>query len=125
EEKKRGRTIFMSSHIFEEIEKTCDRTAIIRDGKIAAIEYMDTLAEKKKKIYTVTLKNDEEARKLIKETGLDIRDIHKNKVQLLVRNNVPEILKIIAAYEPIDLEVKTQSLEELFLHYYGKDGENK
>ncbi|MEG1946444.1 MAG: ABC transporter ATP-binding protein [Lachnospiraceae bacterium] len=125
EEKKKGTTILMSSHIFEEIEKTCDRTAIIRDGKIAAIEYMDTLAEKKKKIYTVTLKNDEEARKLIKETGLDIRDIHKNKVQLLVRNNVPEILKIIAAYEPIDLEVKTQSLEELFLHYYGKDGENK
>ena len=48
EEKKKGTTIFMSSHIFEEIEKTCDRTAILKDGKLIAIENMEELKSKKK-----------------------------------------------------------------------------
>lgn len=49
EEKKKGTTIFMSSHIFEEVEKTCDRTAILKDGKLIAIENMEELKSKKNK----------------------------------------------------------------------------
>ena len=49
EEKKKGTTILMSSHIFEEVEKTCDRTAIIRSGRIVAVEDMKFLAGKRKK----------------------------------------------------------------------------
>lgn len=47
--KKKGATVLLSSHIFEEVEKSCDRTAIIRKGKLVAIENMNSLAEKKKK----------------------------------------------------------------------------
>ena len=43
EEKKRGKTILMSSHIFEEVEKTCNRVGIIKQGKIVSIEDIDTL----------------------------------------------------------------------------------
>ena len=39
EEKEKGRTILMSSHSFEEVEKTCDRAAIIKQGKIVAVEF--------------------------------------------------------------------------------------
>ncbi len=46
EEKQKGKTIFMSSHIFEEVERTCDRTAIIKDGKIVTIEDMASLKAK-------------------------------------------------------------------------------
>lgn len=55
EEKKKGTTIFISSHMLEEIEKTCDRTAIIRNGKIIDILDMDELRKMKKKIYIVTV----------------------------------------------------------------------
>ncbi|MEG2018058.1 MAG: ABC transporter ATP-binding protein, partial [Clostridium sp.] len=51
EEKKKGKTIFMSSHIFEEVERTCDRTAIIKGGRIVAIEDMESLKAKKRKSY--------------------------------------------------------------------------
>lgn len=120
EEKKKGTTILMSSHIFEEVEKTCDRTAIIREGRIAAIENMEALSQKRKKIYTVTLKSEIQAKRMAEEKELEVREVNKNRVQIVVRKNVAEALKKIAQYEPQDLEVKTQSLEELFMHYYGE-----
>lgn len=122
EEKKKGTTILMSSHIFEEVEKTCDRTAIIRSGRIAAIENMQSLSQKKKKLYTVTLKNPETAVRLSKEPGLDFKSVEGNQVQIAVRGHIGEVLAIIAKYEPADLEVKSQSLNEIFLHFYGEDG---
>lgn len=124
EEKKKGTTILMSSHIFEEVEKTCDRTAIIRAGEIAAIEDMQSLSQKRKKIYTITFQNAEDAAVFVNEPGLHIKDVTGNKVQIIVKDHIPQVLKQIAEYNPVDLEVKTQSLEELFMHFYG-EGEEK
>lgn len=121
EEKEKGTTILMSSHIFEEVEKTCDRTAIIRAGKIVAIEDMQSLSKRRKKIYTVTFQNAEIADRFVQESGLDIRERTGNCVQLVVKNQVPETLQVIAKYQPVDLEIKTQSLEELFMHFYGEE----
>lgn len=121
EEKKKGTTILMSSHIFEEVEKTCDRTAIIRAGKIVAIEDMQSLSKRRKKIYTVTLPDEETTDRFMQESGVDIRERNGNCVLLAVKNQVPETLQLIAKYQPIDLDIKTQSLEELFMHFYGEE----
>lgn len=120
EEKKKGTTILMSSHIFEEVEKTCDRTAIIRAGKIVAVEDMKSLSGKRKKIYTITLPDGQTADRFVEESGLEIRERMGNRVQLTVKNQIPETLQMIAKYQPIDLDIKTQSLEELFMHFYGE-----
>lgn len=121
EEKRKGTTILMSSHIFEEVEKTCDRTAIIRAGKIVAIEDMQSLSEKRKKIYTVTLPDAQTVEQFVKESGLEIQGRAGNRVQLTVKNQIPETLRLIAKYQPVDLDIKTQSLEELFMHFYGEE----
>ncbi len=125
EEKKKGTTILMSSHIFEEVEKTCDRTAIIRSGKIVAVEDMKFLAGKRKKIYRVTLENQESVKKLLTEPEIQIwkhsgskEEIFPNQAELTVSGDLPSILKKFADYGVQDLEVRTQSLEELFLQYY-------
>lgn len=125
EEKKKGTTILMSSHIFEEVEKTCDRTAIIRSGKIVAVEDMKFLAGKRKKIYRVTLENQEAVKKLLTEPEIHIwkhsgskEEIFSNQAELTVSGDLPSILKKFADYGVQDLEVRTQSLEELFLQYY-------
>lgn len=118
EEKKKGTTILMSSHIFEEVEKTCDRTAIIRDGKIAAIEDMKSLSGKREKRYIVTLKDTGQAERLSREDGLSVRGREQNNVEIAVKDNVSAVLRTIAAYEPLDLTIRMQSLEELFLRYY-------
>lgn len=122
EEKKKGTTILMSSHIFEEVEKTCDRTAIIRSGRIVTVEDMRSLSGKRKKLYTVTLPNEEIAGRFERESGLAVTGRTKNCVQCVVADRIPEILERIASYQPLDLEIKTQSLEELFMHYYGEGG---
>lgn len=124
EEKKKGTTILMSSHIFEEVEKTCDRTAIIRSGRIVAVEDMRSLSGKRKKLYIVTLPDEEVASQFERESGLAVTGRTKNRVQCVVSDRIPETLERIASYQPLDLEIKTQSLEELFMHYYG-EGEGK
>lgn len=121
EEKRKGTTILMSSHIFEEIEKTCDRTVIIRAGKIVAIEDMQSLSAKRKKIYTVTLPDAQTVEQFVKESGLEIQGRAGKRVQLTVKNQIPETLRLIAKYQPVDLDIKTQSLEELFMHFYGEE----
>ncbi len=102
EEKKRGKTILMSSHIFEEIERTCDRTAIIRAGRIAAVEDMESLSGKKRKQYILRL-----------EDG-STRIVDEDK-------NLTKLRQALAEQDVRTLEVKEQTLEELFLHYYDKE----
>ena len=54
EEKRRGATILLSSHLFEEVERTCDRVAFIRAGKLAAVEHMDDVRKSRKRVFAVT-----------------------------------------------------------------------
>ena len=119
--KKKGATVLLSSHIFEEVEKSCDRTAIIRKGKLVAIENMNSLAEKKKKTYTVTFADSEAAARFASDKTLPVKDFFENRVNLLVNGAPAQILQKIAAANPIDIDIKTQSLEELFLHFYDEE----
>lgn len=119
EEKKRGTTIFMSSHMFEEIERTCDRTAIIRDGRIVAVETMEDFKTKRQKDYVLTFADEEQAAMLPKD-AFSIRNICGNKVTVTPREALPDFLRKLSDYPIIDLDVRTQTLEELFLHFYDK-----
>ena len=60
-EKAKGKTIFMSSHNFDEIERTCDRTAIIKEGYLVAVEDMKILSQAKRKSYIITFLTEEMA----------------------------------------------------------------
>ena len=121
EEKKKGTTILMSSHIFEEVERTCDQTAIIRQGTIVDTVDMTKLSAIRNQVYTVTLANEEQAVRLTNQSDMNVQSREGEVVKILVNNNVADILKILAEYEPVDLQIATQSLEDVFLHYYGKE----
>lgn len=99
-EKSKGKTIFISSHIFEEVEKTCDRVTIIKDGKLVTTNSTEELKNKHLKKYTVTLENEKTASDFAK----DFSGIQKgNTVEVISR----------------------QSLEEIFLQYYGGENNGK
>ncbi|MFA9378933.1 MAG: ABC transporter ATP-binding protein [Lachnotalea sp.] len=120
EEKKKGKTIFISSHIFEEIERTCDRTVIIRNGKIVAIEDMKTLNERKKKSYIVTFKTIEEATKFQKEE-FDIVEANDKKVTVAIKGEIKPFIEALSNYEVKTLDTKVETIEEIFMHFYGED----
>ena len=65
EEKKQGKTILMSSHMFEEVERTCDRIGIIRTGRMVAVDAAAALRERHTRSYTVTLENESADRKSV------------------------------------------------------------
>lgn len=120
EEKKKGRSILMSSHIFEEVEKTCDRAAIIREGKLVATDTISGLCADRKKNIDITFLKDEMAQAFAKNINGCV--IIKNKVSMLWGNEIDRVIKEASKYDVIDMNVENQSLEEYFMHFYIEKG---
>ena len=118
-EKERGKTIFMSSHIFEEIERTCDRTAMIKDGHLIAVEDVNSIKASKHKSYVLTFATEEEASRFTTDVT-DAKLISPIKVKVHYQGTLPPFLKLISEYKIMDLDTTTPTLEELFLHFYGR-----
>ncbi len=120
EEKERGKTILMSSHNFEETYRTCDRAGIIREGRLATVEDVHSLKSSQRKAYLVTLgsKNDLET---LHSAGLEIGKVSKNTVEVFVAGNYEQFIAALGQCTVLGLDVATQSLEQIFLKYYGRE----
>lgn len=119
-EKSKGKTIFMSSHIFEEIERTCDRTAMIKDGHLIAIEDVKSIKASKRKSYLLTFSSEEMATEFMTE-ALVCERLSLTQVKVDYYGELTHLLALMTKYEVVDLDVITQTLEELFLHFYGRE----
>ncbi|MPM60277.1 hypothetical protein SDC9_107128 [bioreactor metagenome] len=117
-EKQRGKTIFMSSHIFEEVEKCCDHTAIIKDGCLVAVEEIAALKNSRRKIYDIEMASAAQALAFSKDYP-DIEKIADKLVSVVIVGSTAPLIKALGRYEVTALDVRTQSLEELFMHFYG------
>ena len=120
EEKKKGKTILMSSHTFEEIEKTCDRVAIIKAGEIVTIDTIANLKKTKSKKYTITFQDKKEIPSFEKEE-IEIANISNDKVTVLVKNNIKQFIKLLNKYDIVDIDEEMQSLEDIFIEFYEGD----
>ena len=120
EEKNKGKTILLSSHTFEEIEKTCDRVAFIKDGKIVAIDTIHNLKKTKSKKFTITFKDIKEIPSF-KEEGMEIANVSEDKVTVLVKNNIKQFIKLLNKYDIVDIEEEMQGLEDIFIEFYKGD----
>jgi ABC-2 type transport system ATP-binding protein len=118
EERERGKTILLSSHIFEEVERACHRVCILRQGRIAAINSVDKLKAAQTKKYIVTFDSDAAAAEFAKE-NLDVESISQNKVTVKVQNNLKEFIMALSRHDVVNLSAPNLSLEEIFLQYYG------
>lgn len=101
EEKARGKTILLSSHMFEEVDRTCDRIGIIRQGRLAALDTAEALRARHVRRYTVTLPDAAAAAAFARDFGGAQDPAAPCRVTVSAR----------------------QTLEEIFLDYYGKGGE--
>lgn len=122
EEKQKGKTILMSSHIFEETERTCDRAAILRKGRLVELKGMESLKQSRKKSYRLQFVNIPEAENFVKEYPQAQRQ--GTTVQLTVGGETDKLIKAVSKYTIEDLSTSTQSLEELFMGYYGEGSES-
>jgi ABC-2 type transport system ATP-binding protein len=120
EENKKGTTILFSSHILSEVQKLCDRVAIIKEGKIITVEKISTLKENNhKKIKIETINNiDKNYFNIEGVSNLEVKD---NTVSFLFRGNINLIMKKLSSIELSNLWIDEPDLEEIFMHYYEKE----
>ncbi len=120
EEKERGKTILMSSHIFEEVERTCSRLGIIKEGRMVAIDSIEEIKQTKIKKYMITLVDSLSAEHFAKE-NLNIEAISDNRVTVIIKNDMKHFIETMNKYPVTNIHEVNQSLEEIFLHFYGGD----
>jgi len=120
-EKEKGTTIFMSSHMIEEIEKTCDRVAILNAGKIVATETIADLKKRKSKKFLIEFQSEQELSRFLGEQ-LKMEQIGPTRAIIKVQGNVQTLLHTLADYKINDLDIISQSLEDIFMHYYESGG---
>lgn len=122
EERRRGCTVFISSHELDEVERICDRVGIVRSGRLIAVERVQGLlgmARRKVRLEVADAKQlTDELRNLEGVDGLTVRS--DGTVTFTTDGDLDRLLKVISRHSVIDLELTRPSLEEIFLGYYGE-----
>lgn len=122
EEKKQGKTILMSSHRFSEVEKTCDRIGILKNGRLKTVSSLDELRQTERRVYVITLENEEAAQALQRE-NINVIEAEGRILKVAVYRDLRSLLSILVNYPVATMDNVGQSLEEIFLHYYGGEDE--
>ncbi len=123
EEKKRGKTIFLSSHIFHEVDATCDRIAIIKDGKIVSEFDAQQLKEESDRIYRITCRDAVSFLKLT-ELPFAFSSVNSKKLRARVRIKANEINQLISMTADLNVEDFQEfpfTLEDYFMNFYKTD----
>jgi len=120
EERDRGKTVLMSSHNFEETYRTCDRAGIIREGRLVAVQDVHSLKSSQRKAYLVTLGSPSDLERL-RAAGLELGRINKNTVEVFISGNYDQFIRALAGCRVLGLDVVNQSLEQVFMKYYGRE----
>ena len=120
EEKQKGTTVFLSSHILSEVQRLCDRVGILRDGRLIDIKSMEDLRENGYKKITLTARKD-----IPKDFFLipGVADLNQNgnTASFLFRGNTMTIMEHLHQLALEDILIERPSLEEIFLHYYEQE----
>ncbi|AET67114.1 ABC-type multidrug transport system, ATPase component [Desulfosporosinus orientis DSM 765] len=119
DENKKGATILFSSHILGEVQRMCDRVAIIKEGRIIQLDKISALQENNyKKIKVQTMGNlDKNYFNIDGVSNIDLKD---NLISFIFKGNINSIMKKIADIEIANVWIEEPDLEEIFLHFYEK-----
>ena len=122
DEQARGTTLFLSSHIFSEIERVCDRVAILKAGQIVVEEAIGRLRAEQEVLFDVTLSKtppptDVAGLRVVRRQGL--------VWTVAVQRDYPAFFETLARLPVTHLQQRTQDLEALFRHFYAEEGPSR
>jgi ABC-2 type transport system ATP-binding protein len=116
EENKKGATVFFSSHILGEVQRMCNRVAIIKEGSFINIQEIKTLQKDNYKKIRVTADGMDEER--FKVDGVSNLEKMDGTISFFYKGDINAITRLISAKEISDLTIEDLTLEEIFMHYY-------
>lgn len=120
EENKKGSTVLFSSHILSEVQKLCNRVAIIKEGKIIKLETISNLTENNYKKFKIEMKSKIEKDYFIIK-GVKELEMDGNVVTFLFKGNINMVMKKFTDIEISNVWIEEPNLEEIFMHYYEKE----
>lgn len=122
EEKQKGHTVFMSSHIFEEIEAVCDRVAMIKDGHIIATTSLYDLRHPTVKNFTVEFEQASEKQRFIENAEFKTESIDAKSCTILCKiQQLDALFHSLKDYPIVNLQEIHRSLQQQFMSTY-KEG---
>ena len=126
EEKSRGKTIMLSSHLFNEVEATCDRISIIKDGRIVSTFKTNDLEHKSDKVYLIKLNNLNDLNKIVNNgNGIyEVINIKENDLEVLLGvndKNINQLINYLASFNLLEFRHLKETLEDYFLSFYLED----
>ena len=119
-EREKGKTIFMSTHMFEEVEDTCDRVAVIKDGKIIAIKSLVEIRRIQDKVYKVEFTSPAHYTQFLTER-FELTERYEEKQQAFVKVNDADINHFMATLRNYEIKYISEikySLEQYFKNLY-------
>jgi ABC-2 type transport system ATP-binding protein len=114
-----GRTVFISSHQLPEVEHLCDRVAIIREGRLLAVESIATLKERALRKLEIEFGGAVDPAAFAGLPGVQDVVIEKGVLRCTVMGSLDALVKVAARFEVVNLRSVETSLEEIFMAYYG------
>lgn len=120
EERKKGKTIFMSSHMFDEVEHICDKVALIKDGKIIAVKSTAEIKHNENKVYKIKFTSQEDYQQFLSEP-FNFAEKNDSKNQVVIKLNDLEIntfIRVLKSYKITFITEIKYSLEEYFKSLY-------
>jgi ABC-2 type transport system ATP-binding protein len=120
EAKSAGRTVFLSSHVLSEVEKTADRVAIIRDGQLARVDRVEALRDLAHHQVELVFAGPVPTAEFEALPGVSDVVAHDHVLRMRVSGNITDVVRTAAKYELADFVSREPSLEETFLAEYGK-----
>jgi len=126
-EKKRGKTILLSSHIFSEVDATCDRISIIKDGRLVSSFVAKDLKHSESKTYKIEFNQKEEFQRFCTDSEnqkiYDIASVKRHRNQAHIHVNDAQINEFITVISGYGLKYFTEiqfTLEDYFMEFYDK-----
>jgi len=117
-----GRTVFLSSHIIDEVDRTCDRVAIIREGRLVQVDRVE--AVRQLAFHHVELTFTAPVATGVFSGLPGVQDVHASgdTVRMRVSGQVGPVLAVAAGHGLVDVVSREPNLEDVFLAQYGPDG---
>jgi ABC-2 type transport system ATP-binding protein len=124
EAREEGRTVFLSSHVLSEVEKTCTRVGIIRDGSLVRIGGVSEITAIKRYEITITFADPVPVETFKALDGVaEVESLNNGHgVRLGMQGPADAVIKAAARYPVVSLTSHEPSLEDIFLRYYEADG---
>jgi ABC-2 type transport system ATP-binding protein len=113
-----GRTVFLSSHELDEVQRVADRIGIIKDGKLVAEDTVDRLRRAAPRRMEVRFRRPVDPATLSAVMGVTVTGSDGPRLTLEVTGEIAPALKVIASHDPVDLLSRPADLDELFLSFY-------